>query len=117
MPQLIPFDNTGSRKITVALGENTFRLRTYYLPYIKRWIMDIYDTDENPILVGISLNVGVENLVKGKSEIFENQTIRCISLDGSENDTPDSLGNNCVVVYYGVGETPPALYEDKMLGD
>lgn len=78
--------------------------------------MDIYDTEENPIIVGICLNVGVENLVKGKHEIFDKQTIRCVSLDGTENDTPDSLGNSCVVYYYGKEESAPSLHEDKMLG-
>lgn len=78
--------------------------------------MDIYDTADNPIITGICLNVGVQNLVKGKSSLFENQTIRCVSLDGSENNTPDSLGTTCVVLYYPKGEEPPVLYQDKMLG-
>lgn len=117
MPQIIPVDNTGSRTIDVALGDNVFRLRTYYLPYTKCWLMDIMDTSDNPILMGICLNVGVGNLVKGQNPIFENQTIRCVSIDGSENNTPDSLGTTCLLYYYGKDETAPQLYEDKMLGD
>ena len=115
MPQLIPFTNDGDRSITITLGENMYVLETYYLPTIKRWLMDIYDTDENPILLGISLNVGVGNLVKGKAEIFKNQTLRCVSPTGEENDTPTSLGTTCFVYYYPEGEEPPVLYEDKML--
>ena len=115
MPQVIPFTNDGDRQITIALGDNMFILETYYLPTIKVWVMDIYDIDENPILLGISLNVGVGNLVKGKTQIFEGQTIRCVSTDGSENNTPTSLGTTCYVEYYPVGEEAPALYKDKML--
>lgn len=116
MPSIIPFTNDGDRQITVALGENMVILETYYLPTIKRWLMDIYDVEQNPIILGISLNVGVGNLVKGKSPLFEGQTIRCVSPTGEENTTPSSLGTTCFVYYYGVGENPPVLFEDKMLG-
>lgn len=115
MPQLIPFNNAGCRTIDVSLGENVYRMRTYYLPYTKKWLLDIMDTQENPIIMGISLNVGVGNLVQGKSIQFDGQAIRCISLDGTENNTPNSLGTSCVVLYYEKGETPPKLYTDKML--
>lgn len=116
MAQIIPLNNEGSRRINVALGDNLYFIETYYLPNIQRWVMDIYDNDSNPILVGIGLNVGVENLVKGKAIEFEGQAIRCVSIDGTENNTPDSLGTSCFVLYYPRGETPPALFEDKMLG-
>lgn len=116
MPQLIPLTNDGDRTITVTLGENQFVLETYYLPNIKRWLMDIYDMDDNPILLGISLNVGVGNLVKGKTPLFEGQALRCVSPTGEENDTPTSLGTTCFVYYYETDETPPQLYKDKMIG-
>jgi len=115
MPQIIPFDNTGCRTIEVPLGENVYKMRTYFLPYISRWLLDITDAQDNPIIMGICLNTGVENLVKGKAQEFDEQTIRCVSLDGTENDTPDSLGTSCVVMYYEKGETPPPLHKDKML--
>lgn len=115
MPQLIPFTNDGDRTITVTLGDNQYVFETYYLPNIRRWLMDIYDTDDNPILVGICLNVGVGNLVKGKTQLFEGQALRCVSPTGEENNTPTSLGTTCFVYYYGTGETPPQLYDDKML--
>lgn len=117
MPQIIPFTNDGCRTIDIALGENMFRLRTYYLPYTKTWIMDIMDQDEKPILMGIALNTGVANLVKGKGKIFEGQTIRCVSIDGKENNTPESLGTSCFVYYYAKGENAPQLWKDKMLED
>lgn len=115
MPQMIPFTNDGDRKITIALGENVFILETYYLPTIKCWLMDIYDIDENPIITGICLSVGVGNLVKGKAPIFEGQTIRCVSPTGEENNTPTSLSTTCFVYYYPQGDEPPVQYEDKML--
>lgn len=115
MPKLIPLTNAGARRITIALSENVFVIETYYMKDIRRWLMDIYDVNENPILTGICLNVGVDNLVKGKAEIFAGQTIRCVSSEGYENDTPDSLGNTCFVYYYPKGETPPILWEDKMI--
>lgn len=116
MPQLVPLTNDGCRRINIALGENLFILETYYLPNIKCWLMDIYDMDETPIITGISLNVGVGNLVAGKSALFKGQALRCVSPAGKENNTPDSLGTTCFLYYYPEGETPPQLYKDKMLG-
>lgn len=115
MPQLIPLTNDGCRQITIALGEYVFIIETYYLPHIKAWVMDIYDEDQNPILTGISLNSGAGNLVKGKASIFEGQSIICYSIDGKDNNTPESLGKTCFVLYYPQGEEPPVLFEDKML--
>lgn len=115
MPSIIPFTSEGARRMTITLGENVFIMETYFLPNIRRWILDIYDTDENPVLTGVSLNPGVGNLVSGKSSLFEGQAIRCISTDGRENDTPDSLGTSCVVLYYAKGEEIPEQYQDKMV--
>lgn len=117
MPQIIPFNNEGCRTIDIALGDNMFRMRTYYLPYTKTWLMDIMDQEDNPIISGIALNPGVDNLVKGKAKIFQNQTIRCITVEGTDPYAPESLGVNLFVVYYEEDETPPKLWEDKMLGD
>lgn len=115
MPYIIPVDSTGSKTIDVSFGNKILRLRTYYLPNIKRWLMDIMDTSDNPIVMGISLNVGIGNLVRGKSTELEGITIRCVSTDGSENTEPDSLGNTCLLYYYGPDEEVPQLYQDKML--
>lgn len=117
MPKIIPFTNNGARRMTITLGDNVYIMETYFLPNIKRWILDIYDTDENPVLTGISLNTGVGNLVKGKSALFDGQAIRCITTDGTENNRLDSLGTSCVVLYYEKGEYVPNQYQDKMLGD
>lgn len=115
MPKIIPVNNSGSRTIDIPLGENVFRIRTYYLPHVKRWLMDITDTTDTPIAIGICLNVGVGNLVKGLDPVFDGQAIRCVSVDGSECTEPDSLGNKCFLFYYEKGETPTQLYADKML--
>lgn len=116
MAKLIPLTNDGCRRINIALGQNMYILETYYLPHIRVWVMDIYDMNNNPIITGISLNVGVDNLVAGKSELFRNQTIRCVSVNNTENNTPDSLGKTCFVIYYGEGEKPAPYILDKMLG-
>ena len=115
MPRIIPFTSEGARRMTITLGDNVYIMETYFLPNIKRWILDIYDTEENPILTGISLNIGVGNLVKGKSALFDGQAIRCITTDGTENNRPDSLGTSCVVLYYAKGEELPEQYPDKMV--
>lgn len=115
MPQLIPLTNDGCRRITVTLGQNNYMLETYYLPHIHCWLMDIYEMNGRSIITGISLNVGVDNLVAGKSVLFKNQTLRCVSINNTENNTPDSLGKTCFLIYYGENETPVPYILDKML--
>lgn len=83
--------------------------------------MDIYqpaesDTETNmPVITGINLRTGVDNLIKGKCELLNGWAINVASLTGKENNTPDSLGNDCFIVVYIPGETVPVSFEDKKL--
>lgn len=83
--------------------------------------MDIYqpaesDTETNtPVVTGINLRTGVDNLIKGKCELLNGWAINVASLTGKENNTPDSLGNDCFIVVYIPGETVPVSFEDKKL--
>ena len=81
MSFIVPLTNDGSRKATYNLGGKDYIIETYYLPKTKTWLMDIYDINEIPILTGITLIPGVDNLVKGlcletaKAFKFKQQTV------------------------------------------
>lgn len=115
MPFIVPLTNDGSRKATYNLGGKDYIIETYYLPKTKTWLMDIYDINENPILTGITLIPGVDNLVKGLCLEFDGQGFQIQTTDGGNNDTPESLGTTAFLIYYANGEEIPASYEDKML--
>lgn len=116
MPQFLPITSTQQR-IRVSLGERVFILENYFLPTIKKWILDIYDQDENPLIFGVCLQTGIDNLVKGKNILFENQAIKLYSSNGKPADTPDCLGVTHFVVYFGENDVKPTSFKDKMLDD
>lgn len=116
MPQIVPITSE-QNKIRVALGDYVYILENYYLPTIKRWVLDISDSDSNPLITGICLQTGIDNLVKGKSIFFENQALKLYSANGKPADTPDCLGNTHLLIYFGVNEIKPISYRDKMLDD
>lgn len=121
MPYLLPFDNTPSARKTIILNEMSLVFEVNYFPNIQCWLMDIYqpaesDTGTNmPVITGINLRTGVDNLIKGKCELLKGWAINVASLTGKENNTPDSLGNDCFIVVYIPGETVPVSFEDKKL--
>lgn len=115
MPFIVPLTNDGSRRATYTLGGKDYIIETYYLPKTQTWLMDIYDINENPILTGISLLPGVDNLVKGLCIEFDEQAFQVQTTDGGNNDTPDSLGTTTFLIYYAKGEEVPVAYGDKML--
>ena len=115
MPFIVPLTNDGSRRATYNLGGQDYIIETYYLPKTQCWLMDIYDINENPILTGIKLIPGVDNLVKGLCIEFDEQAMQIQTIDGGNNDTPDSLGTTAFLIYYAKGEEVPASYEDKMI--
>ena len=115
MPSLIPLTNDGKRTAQYELGGKIYILESYYLPKTKSWLLDIYDINENPILLGIKLIPGIDNLVKGKTIEFDDQGLQIQTIDGGENNTPDSLGTTAFLIYYAKGETIPQSFKDKML--
>lgn len=115
MAGVIPLTNDGCRSIEIKLGEKNYKLETYYMPFIKCWLLDIYDDEDNPIILGINLKPGIQNLVRGLSEFFEEQAMMVVTTDGGNNDTPESMGNTAFLLYFAKGDKLPQLYEDKLL--
>lgn len=122
MPYLLPFDSTPSAKKTITINGLSLIYEVNYYPNIKCWLLNIWqpadsDSDEDtPVLLGINLRLGVDNLIKGKCELLDGWAIQVASLTGNNNDSATSLGTDCFIVVYIPGEEVPVSYEDKRLG-
>lgn len=122
MPYILPFDNTPSARKTITINNVTLVCEVNYFPNIKCWLMDLYqpansDTEsEIPVITGVNLRTGIDNLIKGKTQLLDGWAINVASISGKDNDSADSLGNDCFIIVYTPGETVPVSYEDKKLG-
>lgn len=123
MPYILPFDNTPSAKKTISINNTSFIFEVNYFPNIQCWLMDIYkpadsdNTEDTQILTGINLRLGVDNLIKGKCAELDGWAINVASISGADNNTAESLGNDCFIVVYTPDEEVPQSFEDKKIDD
>lgn len=108
---MLPFTNDGCRTISVETSAGTFSFTTYFMPLIKTWLCDIADMAGKALITGLALNVMVDNLLKGRGNTLKGYMLRVYSLSGGENNTKNSLGNDCRAVLFLPGETVPELYK------
>ena len=109
MIEILPLTNDGSSKVTASTSAGLLTFRTYYMPLLPAWLMDIEDATGTKLITGLNLVTNVDNLLKGQGDVLKGFTMRVYSLSGKENNTPDSLGNDCQVVLFSPDETVPAL--------
>lgn len=86
----LPVTSDGSRNFITDIGGKNYRFRTYY-NRLDGWYIDIYDDLENPIIVGIALNVGIDLLRQHTGNEFGHEIIYHTT-DNSQGDKPNDLG-------------------------
>ena len=104
MPVLIPVTPDGARRVTVDTGSGVYRFRTYLSAGAEnRWLLDILDIEEKPVLTGITIAPGSGNLLKGQGDAFEEVQLLAV-MDGGTEGGLDALGNTLHLVWFGPGE-------------
>jgi len=111
----LPLAANPASRVTVDTGNGVFVFVTYWLPNKKVWLMDILNSSSNLLLSGIALLPGVDNLLKGHGELFKNSVMQVQCVNGTANNTVDSLGNTAQVVWLTSDETNPIVYQDPLL--
>ena len=109
MAQILPLSNDGCSKATATTAAGVFTFTTYYMPLIKSWLMDMADSQGSTIIYGLNLQAGVDNLLKGLGNKYADIALRVISIDGTENNTPQSLGTTNFVVLFAPSEPLPQI--------
>lgn len=114
MPSIIPMSSAGERTVTVNVGPDVFIFRTYFVAgQDDHWMLDIMDAQEKPLITGVNLVPGVDNLLKGMGDLLEGYQLHLLVESGSEKDM-DALGNTMSLVWFNPGEDNPAVPSDPM---
>ena len=103
MIQIGTFQNTSSRYIfNIDLNGESFRLRFHWNTRENNWYMDIMDTEDNNLLLGVKLVVDYEltkryKYIQGlpKGEFF----VTAIAENESEELTYDNFGSKYIMVF------------------
>ncbi len=114
MPVEIPLTPAGERTVSVNVGPEVLTFRTYYAKGQERhWLLDIRDRQDAPLISGINLVPGVDNLLKGRGEVLEGRQLHLLVERGSEQDL-EAPGNTMTLVWFNPGEDNPFHPEDPM---
>ena len=114
MPLQIPVTPAGERTVTVNVGPETFNFRTYFVHgQDSHWLLDIQDVQQRPLISGINLVPGVDNLLKGMGDALDGYQLHLCVVSGSEKDL-EAPGNTMFLVWFNPGENNPFTAGDPM---
>ena len=104
MPSVIPMTPDGARRVTVEVGGKRILFRTYYSAGQEgQWLLDLYDTDNTPLITGIALVPGSDNVIKGQGDILNGYQLYVLTFT-EYYKRPDALGNSLILLMYAPGE-------------
>lgn len=107
MPVVIPMKPDGDRVIQVDLPSVQLKLRTYYsVGQQPMWLLDLLDGNDAPLITGIALVPGSDNVIKGQGDILYGHQLYVLTLTEEEISytDPGALGNTLVLLLYLPGE-------------
>jgi hypothetical protein len=83
--------------VTTPLGVLTFR--TYWQPLDSFWMLDISDSNGNPILTGMPLLAGCQNLIAGIGQSILDGYSLAVFVTGSGGErTPTCWGTTAALI-------------------
>jgi len=114
MPLEIPITPDGERFVTMNVGPDTFIFRTYFASgQDDHWLLDIQDSQGSPLVSGINLVPGVDNLLKGHGDVLDGYQLHCLVLFSSAA-APEAPGNTMFLIWLNPGEENPFVNLDPM---
>lgn len=60
--KILPVDSTPARKITTTVNDQVIKIRSYYNTIDGGWFFDLYDVEDNPLVLGVAAVTGMELL-------------------------------------------------------
>lgn len=104
MPVEIPLTSDGARTFNINTGLDVFYLRTYYIDgQDSAWLLDIADSAEQPLITGLKLVPGSENILKGQGDKMEGYQL-FVYLASGEPGALEAPGNTLRLLLYNPGE-------------
>jgi len=104
MPVTIPVTPDAARRVTCEIGGKRITFRTSFSDgQANQWLLDLYDEDDTPLITGISLQPGSDNVIKGQGDTLHGYQLYVLAMD--DNPTaPEALGNTLHLIMYAPGE-------------
>lgn len=104
MALVIPVNSEPDRELQIQLGENLMTVRTYYNTIAATWFMDLSGDNDVVLARGLAL-VPLINVLQAESELTRLYgQFRIETVNETENDNPDSLGNSATLWWFAPGE-------------
>ena len=103
MSQVIPTFNIGTVSYNVNLNGATFFIRTYFNEFAKMWFLDLRDSNNDPVALGLALVPDI-NILGYSQELTDTIGELRISTVSTGNDTTTSLGTDALLYYFTPGE-------------
>ena len=103
MPQVIPTFNTGTVAYNVSLNGTTFFIRTYFNEFASMWFLDLLDSNNDPVALGLALVPDI-NILRYSPSLTNTIGELRISTTETGNDTTTSLGTDALLYYFLPGE-------------
>ena len=103
---VVDLTNDGQGRTTLNLGQTVVTLITRWNASAKIWTLDILDSNEDPVVVGIAMVPGV-NLLKpypSASQLIGSLVVAEKNSGGYQNS--DLLGNGVILLWFPLGITP-----------
>lgn len=103
---VLPMTADGARQVDIDIGEDrgVFTFRSYWNYTTSSWNMDITDSFQVPVILGLALVIGVDILDPYPTVKERLGSIHVADLTGSANRTINDLGTNAQVVSFTTGE-------------
>lgn len=112
---IIPVTDDGDRRFIIDTGADLLSLRTYYSDGEQSyWLLDIHDINENPLITGIALVPGADNILKSQGDILEGYQLY-IRLSENKASDLDALGKYLHLILYLPGEENPHKSDDPLM--
>lgn len=115
MPVVIPMTPDGARRCSVEIAGQTLMFRTQYsVGEQPLWLLDIYSYEEEPLITGLALVPGSNNIIKGHGDVLADFQLYVLAMDDNYTD-PLALGNSVHLILYLPGEDNIYSPPDPML--
>ena len=104
MPVVIPMTPDGARRVTCSVGGRRIVFRSYYSAgQDRKWLLDLYDIDETPLITGIALVPGSDNVIIGQGDTLNGYQLYVLASDNYPYEK-EALGNTLNLLMYSPGE-------------
>ena len=114
----LPLTSDGERSFNVELSGVTYNFRSYYvLGQKKKWLLDIRDANDEPLVLGMPIIPGAINAVKGYGNILDGVNALVFAAELDQVDNADALGNGLTVFWYPPDDPDYNLTNDDPMDD